>query len=185
MPLMPSIDSTIISSIPSIFSSFGSKSYRLLYRGSRDGFNPRSWHEKVDGHSHTITLIETTKGFIFGGYVVCSWDSSGGWKGDSSMESFIFTLKNPHGVDARTFRMLPGRTDFVMVGYLSGWLVWIGCGGAIVIQERGTSPATGHNGGFAREDSTFENDTGINGKTFFTGDESFTVKELEVFELSS
>jgi hypothetical protein len=185
MPLMPSIDSTIISSIPSIFNAFGSKSSRLLYRGSRDGFNSRSLHEKVDGHSHTITLIETTKGFIFGGYVVCSWDSSGQWKGDASMESFIFTLKNPHGVGARTFRMRPGKKDYVMLCYQSGWLVWIGYCGAIAIQEQGTSPPTGHNGGFAHENSTFENDTGVNGKTFFTGDESFTVKELEVFELSS
>jgi hypothetical protein len=45
--------------------------------------------------------------------------------------------------------------------------------------------ATGHNTGFGGTSSTFENDTGLTGKTFFTGDELFTVKELEILELSS
>jgi hypothetical protein len=174
------IDSTIISSIPSLFCNFGTNAYRLLYRGSRDGFDSKSLHGKVDGHSHTITLIETTKGFIFGAYAVCSWHSRDKWQGDESMESFLFTLKNPHGVSARTFRMKPTKTAYVIYG--SSFIVWIGYCGAIGITA--SSPATGHNKGFGDSASTFENDTGLDGKTLFTGDESFTVKELEIFEFA-
>jgi hypothetical protein len=61
--------------------------------------------EKVDGHSDTITLIETTKGVLFGAYAVCSWDSSCQWNRDDSMESFILTPMNLHGVGARIFRI--------------------------------------------------------------------------------
>jgi hypothetical protein len=90
------LDSIIISSIPSIFNEFGSKTYRLLYRGSRDGFDSVHFHAKVDGHSNTVTIIETTKGFIFGGYMKCGWDSSNSWKTDDSQTSFLFTSKIPH-----------------------------------------------------------------------------------------
>jgi hypothetical protein len=71
-----SIDSVIISSIPDIFQVSGKKSYQVLYRGSRDGFRSIFLHQKVDGHSHTAMIVETTKGFIFGGYMACVWDSS-------------------------------------------------------------------------------------------------------------
>jgi hypothetical protein len=30
---------------------------------------------------------------------------------------------------------------------------------------------------------TYENDTGLDGKTFLTGSESFTVSQIEVFEI--
>jgi hypothetical protein len=187
------LESNIITSIPSIpsippiFCDFGVNSYHLLYRGSRDGFNSKAFHCKVDGHSHTITLIETTKGYIFGAYVVCPWDSILGWKGDDTMESFLFTLKNPHNVSARKFRIVPAQKAYVLYNWKSDspYLVWIGSWGAIAIQCDGNSRATGNNPGFAHPNSSFANDTGLNGATFFTGEESFTVKELEIFELMS
>jgi hypothetical protein len=51
------IDSKIVSSIPSIFDVFGSKSYELLYRESRDGFDSKSLHERIDHHSHTLMIV--------------------------------------------------------------------------------------------------------------------------------
>jgi hypothetical protein len=177
-------NSKIISSIPSIFRDFGGNSYRLLYRGSRDGFNLKAFHDKVDGHSHTITLIETTKGYTFGAYLVCPWHSVVGWKGDDTMKSFLFTLKNPHNVSARTFRMVSAQKAYVNYCRKSddGYLTWIGNCGAIAIHCDGHSCATGRNGGFATPNQAFVNDTGLNGETFFTGEQSFTVKELEIFE---
>jgi hypothetical protein len=41
---LPAMDSLIISSTPGIFSVFGEKTLRLLYRGSRDGFNGSDFH---------------------------------------------------------------------------------------------------------------------------------------------
>jgi hypothetical protein len=66
-------DSVIISSI---FNDFSTKSSILLYRGSRDGFDSTHCHNKIYGHSHTITLVETTNGFLFSEYMVCESDSN-------------------------------------------------------------------------------------------------------------
>jgi hypothetical protein len=36
-----------------------SKNGTLLYRGTRDGFTAKSFHEKCDGKENTITIIKT------------------------------------------------------------------------------------------------------------------------------
>jgi hypothetical protein len=178
------IDSLIISTIPSIFNDFGNQSYQLLYRGSRDGFDCANEHAKVDGHSNTITLVETTEGFIFGGYTPCQWDSSDTWKADESHRSFLFTLKNPHNIPARTFLMKPEQKLYAMCCHSTGCLVWIGHYGAIGILPDCNSNSKSHNDGFGHSSSSFVNDTGLDGKTLFTGKSNFRVKELEIFELT-
>ena len=40
----------------------------LLLRKSRDGSKPEDFHRKCDNKGNKITIIETTKGNIFGGY---------------------------------------------------------------------------------------------------------------------
>jgi hypothetical protein len=61
-------ESLILKDYPKILSDFSNKVWKLLYRGSRDGFGASKFHEKCDNESNTLTLIETTKGFIFGGF---------------------------------------------------------------------------------------------------------------------
>jgi hypothetical protein len=59
------IESVIISSVPSIFDLLKSKSYQLSYHGSRDDLTSTALHQRVDRRSHTLTIVETTKGFIW------------------------------------------------------------------------------------------------------------------------
>jgi hypothetical protein len=67
--------------------------WSLLYRGTRDGFRARKFHEKCDGKSSTLTIIKAkSSGFIFGGYTDAEWQSSGGDKSDPN--AFIFSLIN-------------------------------------------------------------------------------------------
>ena len=42
--------------------------YKLLYRGSENGFSAQSFHNKCDNIRGTLTIIKTTKGLRFGGY---------------------------------------------------------------------------------------------------------------------
>jgi hypothetical protein len=69
--------------------------FKLLLRGSRDGFTPKTFHELCDDIPHTVTLIklkETEK--IIGGYNPLKWKSpSGGGYGETK-DSFIFSFKN-------------------------------------------------------------------------------------------
>jgi hypothetical protein len=176
------IDSVIISSIPDIFNVFDKKSSRLLYRGSRDGFRSAALDQKVDGHSHTVTIVATTKGFIFGGYMACEWDSDGCWKRDESKTSFLFTLRNPHNLSPRIFSLNDVR--YSMLCNQSYAMVWFGNGGFIGIYEDCNVNCNSHNKAFNISPPTYVNDTGLPGSTLFTGEQNYTVKELEIFELS-
>jgi hypothetical protein len=66
--------------------------FRLLLRGSRDGFTPKKFHELCDGKYNTVTFIKV-KGTeeIIGGYNPLKWESSGCGR---TKDSFIFSFKN-------------------------------------------------------------------------------------------
>jgi len=62
----------------------------LLYRKTRDGSTTKDFHNKCDNKGITITIIETTKGYKFGGYTELQWDNKSGEKKDKS--TFIFSI---------------------------------------------------------------------------------------------
>ena len=70
----------------------------LLYRGSRDGFRAKNFHEKCDNRGPTVVLIENTTGNKFGGYASVSWTggSNSGLavdiKSEESKSSFLFSV---------------------------------------------------------------------------------------------
>jgi hypothetical protein len=77
----------------------------LLYRGSRDDFGVSTCHSKCDNESNTVTIILTTKGFIFGGFSSLAWDSSSQWKVDNARKSFVFSVRNPHNIAEKKFSL--------------------------------------------------------------------------------
>ncbi len=83
--------SELISSLLSL-AKFELKSLKLIYRASRDGFKALDFHTKCDNHTNTLTLIKTTKSFIFGGYTTVLWDDCDCSKDDS--KAFILSLTN-------------------------------------------------------------------------------------------
>jgi hypothetical protein len=108
-------NSLIMLDIPEILADFQGKRFSLLWRGSRDGFGASEFHGRCDGHANTLTVILDTNGNIFGGFTPVKWESRV-WnrkygdqdnrpKADDSLKSFVFTLKNPHNIPARRFRL--------------------------------------------------------------------------------
>jgi hypothetical protein len=176
--------SSIVFEFPSVLSVIEEKNAQLLYRGTRDGFSRSNCHPRVTGHSNLLILVETTGGWIFGGYAHCKWPANHvEWAGDPSQKSFLFTLKNPHNIPARRFGMASTRQAYVLQMYTSGSpIVWMGSSGAIALMTGCSASAVSHNRGFAGTDSTFVNDSGHDGKTLFTGSETYTVKAVEIFE---
>jgi hypothetical protein len=171
------IDSTIIRILPSIFNDFSGKLIQLLYRGSRDGFGSKDFHRKCDGFGHTLTLIESCKGHIFGGYTPCSWDSSTGDKHDLSGESFLFTIKNPHNIPPRKFGIVSNKRAIYCAASDGPSF---GCGTDIRVLANCNS----HNNNYSSFGCSYKNETGIDGHTFLDGEYHYTVKELEVFLIS-
>jgi hypothetical protein len=132
-------------------------------------------------------MILDTKGHIFGGFTPVGWESrvSNGkkgiedntWKCDESGQSFLFTFRNPHNIRARIFRLKADKKQFAMrclassgPGFGDGFYTSNQCN----VTQSGTFDFG----------LTHTNDTGIDGKTFFTGADKFIVKEIEVFEMT-
>ena len=66
--------------------------FKLLYRGSRDGFAASDFHSKCDNISKTVTVVKSRNGNIFGGYTDQCWDLSNSFKIDNN--AFIYSLVN-------------------------------------------------------------------------------------------
>ena len=64
----------------------------LLYRKTRDGSEPQNFHDKCDNKENTMILIETTKGYKFGGYTELDWNGNNKEKEDK--QTFLFSLNN-------------------------------------------------------------------------------------------
>ncbi|EXX68511.1 hypothetical protein GLOIN_2v1779084 [Rhizophagus irregularis DAOM 181602=DAOM 197198] len=69
--------------------------FKLLLRGSRDGFTPKKFHELCNDKLYTVTFIkikETEE--IIGGYNPLKWESHNSGKWGEAKDSFIFSFKS-------------------------------------------------------------------------------------------
>ena len=73
---------------------------QLLYRVTRDGCQPKKFHDKCDNKRPTITIYQNEK-WIFGGYNSNSWTSNDKW--NSSSDCFIFSLVNIYNIEPTKF----------------------------------------------------------------------------------
>ena len=67
------------------------KELKLLYRGSENNFESKSFHSKCDKVKGTLTLVKNKKGLIFGGFTNESWDGNNISKKDD--KAFCFSIK--------------------------------------------------------------------------------------------
>jgi hypothetical protein len=71
--------------------------FKLLLRGSRDGFTPKKFHTLCDNKSNTVTFIKVKEAEeIIGGYNPLKWKSADSW--GETKDSFIFSFKNRHNL---------------------------------------------------------------------------------------
>jgi hypothetical protein len=111
-----SLGSAILPGLPKILSLFQGKHFKILWRGSHDGFGGSDFHRQCDGHRNTLTVILDTNGNIFEGFTPVEWESrkwngktgdeNNCFKADDSLRSFLFTLKNPHDIPERRFALM-------------------------------------------------------------------------------
>jgi hypothetical protein len=170
------IDSKIISAAPAIFSAFRQRVFRLLYRGSRDGFQASAFPSRCDGHGNTVTLILSTNNCIFGGYTPLAWSSRNEWVSDPSLKSFVFTLKNLHNLPPRIFKQQ--RENYAILCNSSYGPVF-GNGHTLSVWDQCHTS----NSSYSNFGSAYPNDTGIAGNQVLAGTQHFTVEEIEVFEV--
>jgi hypothetical protein len=172
------LESFILQRIPRCLEEFLVKRWTLLYRGSRDGFGAANFHGRCNGQSNTVTVIETTKGFVFGGFTPLAWDSTASYKADSSRKTFLFTVKNSRGSEGRKFVLTNPENAIYGNGEYGPTF---GCGHDIHV----ANGCNGNANSYTNLGRSFTNDTGIDGKEVLIGAYNFTVKEIEDFAVDS
>jgi uncharacterized coiled-coil protein SlyX len=193
------LESVIVRDLPG-FDEFRDRPPTLLWRGTRDGFGAKDFHDRCDGHGPTVTIVQTTEGWVFGGYTPLRWgveppvddddgsdredeydddDMIGEYsKSDTEGRTFVFTIKNPHDAQARKFALKPDRCDCAISSHPE-WGPTFGAGDDLYVCDRCNEQRFSYTGGFG---DVYANDTGLDGKAFFTGEGNFVVQEIEVFE---
>jgi hypothetical protein len=179
--VFPPLESKIVGEFPPIFAEFHESKFTLLWRGTRDGFGGRDFHNRCDGHGNTLMVIQDVEGNVFGGYTPVPWESPKGHchKTDESAKSFLFTLKNPHDVPAQKFPLKEEEKRRAI-----NCFPWRGPGFGHGCDLFVSHNCDSNTDSVSSLGETYVNDTGVDGRVFFTGAHNFRVKEIEVFEVS-
>ena len=166
------------------------KNIELLYRGSTDGFKAKIFHQKCDYKGETLTIIKSTKDCIFGGYTEINWDSTV-WNGkigefnnsrrDGNGNEFVFTLKNPHNIKPSKYNMKKSFLSHSICcdGYLGPIF---GCNDIRIEDNCNQKSNRFTFYDFQKGEYCFNDTTGKR-RLLFTGEPSFIVKEIEVFNV--
>jgi hypothetical protein len=164
--------------------------WKLLYRGTRDSFKSQDFHAKCDNFLKTLTIIRSTKSYIFGVYANLFWDIMGNNRGDS--KSFFFSLTNPSNkpvklrvccIDSRSI----GITGDSLFGPTFGFEKNGEKLGDRIYYLHVASDSNSNKNSYTRmskHTSYFDNPAGLASgdySTFFNGEIHIQVSEIEVF----
>ena len=161
-----------------IYEFIGNKSMELIYRGTRDGMNSFSFHNKCDNKGPTICLYKNNKDHIFGAYAAISWTNKGEWK--TAPLSYLFTLTNMHNSEPMKFEHTPKESIYSVYHHYE-FGPSFGSGRDISIA---TDFALGES--YANFPYTYIDTLGKGASTFSSELKSnrFKLKEIEVFKLT-
>ncbi|GES96385.1 carbohydrate-binding module family 13 protein [Rhizophagus clarus] len=77
--------------------------FKLIFRGSRNGFTSKKFHKICDGQSQTVTIIKVKdSNEILGGYNPIEWKSGSYY--DSTSDSFIFSFDENRCIISRVLK---------------------------------------------------------------------------------
>ena len=138
--------------------------FNLLFRKSRDGSDCSDFHRCCDKKGATLTIIETDKGYKFGGYTPLEWETNNGLdKFDDA--TFLFSLnqmKKYIKIDNKKRSIYLSKDYGPMFGYATD----------LFINKNMNS------GGSYWSSGTF-----LKSGELTNGENSFNVKEIEIFQV--
>ena len=142
---------------------------RLLYRSSRDGRDDSIFHSKCDNMGCTLTIIETTDGYVFGGYSNTAWSCSQS-AAAAANKAFLFALS---GSCISPCKMkLKNSNDTWGIYNHSSYGPTFGGGHDLVVQGQDVYPTIG---------SSYE----VCPNYDLTSGNRYTIKEMEVFQVTA
>jgi hypothetical protein len=147
----------------------------LLYQGTRDGFGAADFHSRCDGKGSTLTVVETSSGYVVGGYTNVSWNVvSRNYAKDGS--SWIFALKRHDKKEPVKMAVAPGSPHTICCKNNYG--PTFGGGHSLHVSNNANA-----NGGsyMSVYPSSYPLPTGCTIKDLINSDSTFTVREIEVY----
>jgi hypothetical protein len=150
----------------------------LLYRGSLHGFGSADFHAKCDNKERTLTVIKALEsGYIFGGYTDVKWDKTYSYKMDK--RAFLFSLVNKAGKPVKVPIVLGNERNAIYCTPKAGPCFGEGIDICIFDNARNTSE---NYSSFGNSYALPDLDDVLN-RCFLAGLPTFTVEEIEVFQL--
>ncbi|XP_020624751.1 uncharacterized protein LOC110062217 isoform X2 [Orbicella faveolata] len=153
----------------------GSCDYALIYRASRNGWAAANFHSCCDKKGPTVTVVKYGN-YIFGGYTEESWESGSGVY-RKAPGSFLFSLVNPSGLPPTKMPLIAGKEYAIYCN--SSYGPTFSGGGAANDLYIPNAPNS-YNCSVSLN-NTYQCPTGQNATTFLTGNQNFTINEMEVF----
>ena len=160
--------------LPSFTKSF------LLYKATRDGFQPSAFHSRCDNMANTVTVISNNLNHVFGGFTPAKWNSN--WEYIADSTAFIFSLRRNGGLTNFKLPIQSTKVSNAIYGY-SNWGPTFGNGHDIYINEKSNI-----NIGSSSRISSYIPPTypsGSDSATFLAGRGNWLTTEIEVYQLSN
>ena len=138
-------------------------SFNLLYRKGENQFKASDFHKYCDNRGPTLVLIETTKGYKFGGYTSLDWESPSNTLYKTDENTFLFSL-NPM---KKYQKFKNGRSIYVDKSYGPGF----GEGCDLLLGYPHSNEGEGTNSNYLKNHE------------LTNGEKSFILKEVEIFQV--
>jgi hypothetical protein len=173
------LESQILGCLPSILKDLNIASMDRLFSGHAHNFNMTKFHGCCSGNAMTLTIIETTKGWIFGSFTSAQWPVHGKYGEDQNWTSFLFSLKNPWKMPPKKFP-IKNRGCAIYADISRGPIFGDHNRPDISISDHCNTNVNS----YTNIGGAYLNDTGIPGEQIFTGEITFVVKHIEVFKIT-
>jgi hypothetical protein len=145
---------------------------KLVYRGSRDGFQTSKFHELCDKYEHTLTICKSkTYDKIWGGYADKKWNTQNGYV--QSDKTFIFS------VSEKTVCKLKGTSNQNAMYCNTSYLPTFGGGFDFYLANGCDSNSSS----YSNLNHTYELPSGANSQSYLAGAYNYSLSELEVYSL--
>jgi hypothetical protein len=149
----------------------------LLYRASRDGWRTTDFHSKCDNKGATVTVIKSTGGYVFGGYIDLAWASNGQYR--SSSNAFLFALQYPSGVAPVKMPLTQAPHPSAIHDHSSHGPTF-GNGHDIHVADNANS----NTNSYTNVGPAYQLPAGQDARCFLTGTCNFQSAEIEVFRVT-
>ena len=153
----------------------------LLFRATRDGMDPESYHQRCDIKGPTLTVARTAAGHVFGGYASVAIRSDG--SRTRAPGSFLFALHGPTGLPPTRMALKDADDGWALCGQSANHGPYFGpFNGDLCLMGEGDGEDTPR-GCHSNAGRSYELPAG-QGPHFLAGEEYFECAEIEVFRVA-